>query len=91
MDLSTNSLKDSGVIKLSAAVDSRHSKLEILRLSVCNLPKKCCESLSSVLSSQSSSLKELDLSINHLHDSGLQLLSTGLQSLNCKLNTLRSG
>lgn len=31
MDLSTNSLKDSGVIKLSAAVDSRHSKLEILR------------------------------------------------------------
>uniref|UniRef100_A0A669CUS9 NACHT, LRR and PYD domains-containing protein 12-like n=1 Tax=Oreochromis niloticus TaxID=8128 RepID=A0A669CUS9_ORENI len=89
MDLSTNSLKDSGVIKLSAAVDSRHSKLEILRLSVCNLPKKCCESLSSVLSSQSSSLKELDLSINHLQDSGLQLLSSGLQSLNCKLNTLR--
>lgn len=31
MDLSTNSLNDSGVIKLSAAVDSRHSKLEILR------------------------------------------------------------
>lgn len=31
MDLSTNSLKDSGVIKLSAAVDSQHSKLEILR------------------------------------------------------------
>uniref|UniRef100_A0A3Q4GMI9 B30.2/SPRY domain-containing protein n=1 Tax=Neolamprologus brichardi TaxID=32507 RepID=A0A3Q4GMI9_NEOBR len=88
MDLSTNSLKDSGVIKLSAAVDSQHSKLEILRLSVCNLPKKCCEALSSVLSSQSSSLKELDLTINHLQDSGLQLLSTGLQSLNCKLNTL---
>ncbi|XP_065325906.1 NACHT, LRR and PYD domains-containing protein 12-like, partial [Pelmatolapia mariae] len=32
MDLSTNSLTDSGVINLSAAVDSRHSKLEILSL-----------------------------------------------------------
>uniref|UniRef100_A0A3Q4MEI6 B30.2/SPRY domain-containing protein n=1 Tax=Neolamprologus brichardi TaxID=32507 RepID=A0A3Q4MEI6_NEOBR len=83
-DLKKYSASEEALLRLLPVVKASNKAL----LSVCNLPKKCCEALSSVLSSQSSSLKELDLTINHLQDSGLQLLSTGLQSLNCKLNTL---
>ncbi|XP_076737589.1 protein NLRC3-like [Maylandia zebra] len=90
LDLSTKSLKASAVKLLSAAVESPHAKLNILRLNICELSEENCEALSSVLSSQSSSLTELDLSIRKLQDSGVKLLSAGLQRLNCKLNTLRS-
>ncbi|XP_065326211.1 NLR family CARD domain-containing protein 3-like [Pelmatolapia mariae] len=84
-DLKKYSSSEEALLRLLPVVKASNKAL----LSVCNLPKKCCESLPSVLSSQSSSLKELDLSINQLQDSGLQLLSSGLQSLNCKLNMLR--
>nr|XP_024657223.1 NACHT, LRR and PYD domains-containing protein 12-like [Maylandia zebra] len=70
LDLSTNSLKASAVKLLSAAVESPHAKLNILRLNICELSEENCEALSSVLSSQSSSLTELDLSIRMLQDSG---------------------
>uniref|UniRef100_A0A668SPV2 NACHT domain-containing protein n=1 Tax=Oreochromis aureus TaxID=47969 RepID=A0A668SPV2_OREAU len=48
----------------------------LLRLSSCNLSKRSCETLSSVLSSQSCTLKELDLSNNNLEDSGVKMLKT---------------
>ncbi|XP_039671630.1 NACHT, LRR and PYD domains-containing protein 3-like isoform X2 [Perca fluviatilis] len=58
-------------------------------LSKCNLTYRCCENISSVLSSKSSGLEELDLSENRLLDSGVKLLSHGLKSPNCKLQRLR--
>lgn len=57
----------------------------------CNLSKRSCETLSSVLSSKSCSLEKLDLSNNDLQDSGMTFLSVGLKSPHCTLETLRLG
>uniref|UniRef100_A0A8C5ARZ0 NACHT domain-containing protein n=1 Tax=Gadus morhua TaxID=8049 RepID=A0A8C5ARZ0_GADMO len=89
LDLSSNCLKDSGVILLSGGLGSPHCKLETLRLSGCDMSGRCCEALASALSSNSLSLRELDLSSNRLQDSGMKLLSAGLGSPNCALETLR--
>ncbi|XP_050958351.1 ribonuclease inhibitor-like [Labeo rohita] len=88
LDLSNNDLQDSGVNLLSDGL-KRNCQLEILRLSICNLTARSCESLSSVLQSSNSRLKELDLSNNDLQDSGVNLLSDGLKSPNCQLEILR--
>ncbi|KAL6481053.1 hypothetical protein MHYP_G00091330 [Metynnis hypsauchen] len=74
---------------LSAGLKGLHCKLEILRLTLCNLGKKTCENLESVLKLEASSLKELDISNNDLQDSGVKVLSAGLKSSNCKLGILR--
>ncbi|XP_037396731.1 NACHT, LRR and PYD domains-containing protein 9-like isoform X3 [Pygocentrus nattereri] len=90
LDLSGNSLCDSGVTLLSAGLEDQHCKLETLRLSWCRLSERSCAALASVLSSNSSSLRELDLSGNlSLCDSGVTLLSAGLEDQHCKLETLR--
>ncbi|KAI4878726.1 hypothetical protein NFI96_018494 [Prochilodus magdalenae] len=57
-------------------------------LSFCNLTKKSCAALASVLSSESSSLRKVFLSGNNFGDSGMMLLSAGLESPHCKLRTL---
>ncbi|MBN3319722.1 NAL12 protein, partial [Atractosteus spatula] len=89
--LSDNSLGDSGVKLLSAALREPNCKLTTLKIRVCKLTERCCEDLTSALQSQHSSLRELDLSGNNLGDSGVKLLSAALRDPNCKLTTLGLG
>ncbi|XP_073348679.1 protein NLRC3-like [Pagrus major] len=84
-DLKKYSASEEALLRLLPVVKASNKAL----LSGCNLSKRSCEALSSVLSSQSSSLKELDLSNNDLQDSGVKLLSSGLESPHCELETLR--
>uniref|UniRef100_A0A669DKL5 NACHT domain-containing protein n=1 Tax=Oreochromis niloticus TaxID=8128 RepID=A0A669DKL5_ORENI len=89
LDLSNNILQDSGVMLLFGGMKSPYCKLEILRLSGCDLSDRSCETLSSVVSFKSSSLRELDLSYNDLRDFGLKHLFAGMKSPYCKLESLR--
>ncbi|XP_078032433.1 NLR family CARD domain-containing protein 3-like isoform X1 [Epinephelus lanceolatus] len=84
-DLKKYSASEEALLRLLPVVKASNKAL----LSGCNLSKRSCEALSSVLSSQSSSLRHLDLSNNHLKDSGVNLLSDGLKSSHCTLETLR--
>ncbi|XP_060717076.1 NACHT, LRR and PYD domains-containing protein 3-like isoform X2 [Tachysurus vachellii] len=85
LDLSNNDLQDSGLELLFAGRENLYCKLQVLRLSWCNLTKKSCSFLSTVLNT----LKELDLSNNDLRDSGVKLISEGLTNEHCKLQILR--
>uniref|UniRef100_A0A3B5ABG8 NACHT LRR and PYD domain-containing protein n=1 Tax=Stegastes partitus TaxID=144197 RepID=A0A3B5ABG8_9TELE len=85
-DLKKYSASERALLRLLPVIKASNKAL----LSSCNLSKRSCEALSSVLSSQSSSLRDLDLSNNNLQDSGVKLLSAGLMSPHCELETLRS-
>uniref|UniRef100_H2L4N8 NACHT domain-containing protein n=1 Tax=Oryzias latipes TaxID=8090 RepID=H2L4N8_ORYLA len=91
LDLSWNSLQDSGFLHLCAAItSSEHTNLSAFRLKSCSLSEISCEPLGSVLKSNPSNLKELDLSRNILQDSGFLHLRGFLESPDCRLQMLRS-
>ncbi|KAM9335527.1 NACHT, LRR and PYD domains-containing protein 1b allele 2-like [Symphorus nematophorus] len=89
LDLSNNSLEDSGVQQLCAGLERINCGLKTLRLNGCKLTKRSCGVLASVLSSTSCHLRELDLSNNNLRDAGVELLCAGLKNPTCRLKTLR--
>ncbi|XP_051977470.1 uncharacterized protein LOC127639456 [Xyrauchen texanus] len=88
IDLNNSSLMDAGVKQISEGLKNPLCKLNILKLSKCELTEESCSALAAVLCSDSSSLRELELSNNNLQDSGVKLFSDGLKC-NCKLETLR--
>ncbi|KAK6276813.1 hypothetical protein J4Q44_G00391950 [Coregonus suidteri] len=89
LDLSGNTLQDSGVKLLSAGLEDPHCKLETLKLAGCNITEEGCASLASALRSNPSHLKELDLRGNTPGDSGVKLLSSVREDPLYTLETLR--
>uniref|UniRef100_A0A3P9KFA1 NACHT domain-containing protein n=1 Tax=Oryzias latipes TaxID=8090 RepID=A0A3P9KFA1_ORYLA len=85
-DLKKYSSSEEALLRLLPVIKASRKAL----LSCCNLTRKSCEALSSVLSSQSSSLVELDLSNNNLQDSGVKKLADGLKSPYCKTKACRT-
>ncbi|XP_062395979.1 NACHT, LRR and PYD domains-containing protein 5-like isoform X2 [Sardina pilchardus] len=88
LDMSRNRLRNSGA-ELGSALKSPNCRLEILRISNCDLSVDSCVMVASALQQPHSALRELDMSGNDLRDSGVEQLCSGLQSLNCKLEILR--
>ncbi|XP_067296652.1 NACHT, LRR and PYD domains-containing protein 12 [Pseudorasbora parva] len=88
LDLSGSDLQDSGLNHLLQGMENTDRKLQVLRLSWCNLTEKSCKCVSLILSSDLP-LRQLDLNNNDLQDAGVKLLSDGLKSPKCQLEILR--
>ncbi|XP_071371182.1 NLR family CARD domain-containing protein 3-like [Centroberyx affinis] len=89
LDLSHNDLLDSGVELLSGGLKSLNCRLEILKLSGCQVTEIGCASLASALKSRTPKVKHLDLSYNHPGDSGVTMLSAIAEDPQFSLETLR--
>ncbi|KAM8924020.1 NACHT, LRR and PYD domains-containing protein 12-like [Pelodytes ibericus] len=88
LDLSFNSLQDSGVKRLCEGLRHPDCTLRELRLDNCDLTTSCCEDLLSVIITNRS-LTQLDFSQNDLQDSGVKRLCEGLRHPGCTLQELR--
>ncbi|XP_044634017.1 NACHT, LRR and PYD domains-containing protein 3 [Equus asinus] len=87
LNLSDNTLGDSGMKVLCDMLQHPGCNIQRLWLGRCWLSHQCCFNISSVLSSNQK-LVELDLSHNALGDFGIRLLCVGLRHLFCNLKTL---
>ncbi|KAM6983013.1 uncharacterized protein LKV04_013412 isoform 2-T2 [Tautogolabrus adspersus] len=89
LDLSHNDLLDTGVKLLAEGLSSLHCKLEILKLSGCQVTEEGCSYLASALkSNMASSLKHLDLSYNNPGLNGEAMLSAIVEDPDMSLKTL---
>ncbi|XP_019205737.1 uncharacterized protein LOC100710759 [Oreochromis niloticus] len=89
LDFSHNDLLDVGVQHLAEGLKSSHCKLEILKLSGCQVTETGCSFLaSSLIFNAASLLKHLDLSYNHPGDLGTRQLTDIKEDPVMKLKTL---
>ncbi|XP_073699644.1 uncharacterized protein [Garra rufa] len=89
LDLSGNTLLNSGVTEISTLLGNSQCILQILRLSDCSITEEGYKALASALRSNPSHLIELDLTGNDPGQSGVKELNDLLQDPNCQLKTLR--
>nr|XP_014351023.1 PREDICTED: ribonuclease inhibitor-like isoform X2 [Latimeria chalumnae] len=88
LNLEGNTLRDSGVREICAALKDPNCKLQTLNLRCCDLTAGCCNDLASVLHTNQT-LTELNLRYNTLGDSGVREICAALKEPNCKLQTLK--
>ncbi|XP_058243307.1 uncharacterized protein LOC131351769 [Hemibagrus wyckioides] len=89
LDLSENTLGNSGGIQISTLLKNSSCKLQKLLLSDCNIKEEGYTALAEALKSNpSSDLIELDLRGNDPEDSGMKELRNIINDTKCKLKTL---
>ncbi|XP_026881631.2 NACHT, LRR and PYD domains-containing protein 12 [Electrophorus electricus] len=89
LDLSGNSIGDTGLRRLAEGLGNAESKLERVRLSYCRITPQGCAILATRLIPKLLLLKELDLSDNSLREAGIRILATQLRNPHCKIEILR--